>query len=42
VTKKLGLVDSGGEVRLGAVHYNTLEKIEGVGKVLGRICEEVE
>jgi hypothetical protein len=37
MTKKLGLEDSGGEVRLGAVHYNTLERIEGVGKVLGRI-----
>jgi selenocysteine lyase/cysteine desulfurase len=28
VTRRLGLEDSGGMVRVGAVHYNTLEEVE--------------
>jgi selenocysteine lyase/cysteine desulfurase len=37
VTKRPGMEESGGMVRLGAAHYNTLERIEGFGKVLARI-----
>jgi selenocysteine lyase/cysteine desulfurase len=37
VTKRLGLEDSGGMVRVGPVHYNTLEEISRFGEVLGRI-----
>ncbi|NJD61065.1 MAG: cysteine desulfurase-like protein [Anaerolineales bacterium] len=37
VTKRLGLEDSGGMVRVGPVHYNTLEEIRRFGEVLGRI-----
>jgi cysteine desulfurase family protein (TIGR01976 family) len=39
VTKRLGLEDSGGMVRVGPVHYNTLEEIRKFGEVLGRIAE---
>ena len=28
VTERLGVEDSGGMVRVGAVHYNTLEEVE--------------
>lgn len=34
VTERLGVEDSGGMVRVGAVHYNTLEEIEKLGEVL--------
>jgi cysteine desulfurase family protein (TIGR01976 family) len=37
VTERLGLEDSGGMVRVGPVHYNTVEEIEKFGEVLGRI-----
>jgi cysteine desulfurase family protein (TIGR01976 family) len=39
VTSRLGLEDSGGMVRVGPVHYNTLEEIKRFGEVLGRIAE---
>jgi selenocysteine lyase/cysteine desulfurase len=39
VTERLGLEDSGGMVRVGPVHYNTLEEIRRFGEVLGRIAE---
>ena len=39
VTTRLGLEDSGGMVRVGPVHYNTLEEIERFGEVLARIAE---
>jgi len=29
--------DSGGMVRVGLVHYNTVEEIEKFGEVLGKI-----
>ena len=38
-TKRLGLEDSGGMVRVGPVHYNTVEEIEKFGEVLGRIAK---
>jgi cysteine desulfurase family protein (TIGR01976 family) len=37
VTERLGLEESGGMVRVGPVHYNTLEEIERLGQALGRI-----
>jgi selenocysteine lyase/cysteine desulfurase len=37
VTERLGLEESGGMVRVGPVHYNTLEEINKFGEVLGRI-----
>jgi cysteine desulfurase family protein (TIGR01976 family) len=37
VTKRLGLEESGGMVRVGPVHYNTVEEINKFGEVLGRI-----
>jgi cysteine desulfurase family protein (TIGR01976 family) len=39
VTTRLGLEDSGGMVRVGPVHYNTLEEIKKFGEALGRIAE---
>ncbi len=37
VTKRLGLEESGGMVRVGPVHYNTMEEIRRFGETLGRI-----
>jgi selenocysteine lyase/cysteine desulfurase len=37
VTKRLGLEDSGGMVRVGPVHYNTVEEIARFGEEMGRI-----
>jgi selenocysteine lyase/cysteine desulfurase len=34
VTQRLGLEDSGGMVRVGPVHYNTVEEIKRFGEVL--------
>jgi selenocysteine lyase/cysteine desulfurase len=34
VTERLGLENSGGMLRIGAVHYNTLDEIERLGEVL--------
>jgi selenocysteine lyase/cysteine desulfurase len=38
VTESLGVDDSGGMVRVGPVHYNTVEEIERFGGALGRIA----
>ena len=38
VTKRLGLEESGGMVRAGAVHYNTIEEIERFGKALLKLA----
>jgi len=37
VTERLGLEDSGGMVRVGATHYNTLEEVERLKKALMQI-----
>jgi selenocysteine lyase/cysteine desulfurase len=37
VTTRLGLEDSSGMVRVGLVHYNSMEEIRRFGEVLGRI-----
>jgi selenocysteine lyase/cysteine desulfurase len=38
VTEGLGLKDSGGMLRVGPVHYNTVEEIHKLGEALGRIA----
>jgi len=38
VTEHLGLEGSGGMVRVGPVHYNTVEEISRFGEALGRIA----
>jgi selenocysteine lyase/cysteine desulfurase len=38
VTTRLGLEDSGGMVRVGPVHYNTLEEIKQFGEALRQIA----
>jgi cysteine desulfurase family protein (TIGR01976 family) len=37
VTERLGLEESGGMVRVGPVHYNTVDEIHRFGEALGRI-----
>jgi len=39
VTRRLGLEDKGGMLRVGAVHYNTLSDIERLGRSLVRIAK---
>lgn len=39
VTRRLNVEDKGGMLRIGAVHYNTLEEIERLGKSLARIAK---
>jgi cysteine desulfurase family protein (TIGR01976 family) len=39
VTERLGIEASGGMVRVGAAHYNTLEEIARFGEVLKRIAK---
>jgi selenocysteine lyase/cysteine desulfurase len=38
VTERLGLEDSGGMVRVGPVHYNTLEEIKRFGEALNGVA----
>jgi cysteine desulfurase family protein (TIGR01976 family) len=38
VTERLGVEESGGMVRVGPVHYNTLAEIERFGDALGKIA----
>ena len=40
VTERLGLEDKGGMVRVGAVHYNTLEEVEKLKEALLQISRE--
>jgi cysteine desulfurase family protein (TIGR01976 family) len=41
VTERLGLESSGGMVRVGPVHYNTVEEIKRFGEVLRKIALQV-
>ena len=41
VTERLGVEESGGMVRVGPVHYNSVEEISRFGKALGRIQAEI-
>jgi selenocysteine lyase/cysteine desulfurase len=38
VTERLGLEQSGGMLRVGPVHYNTVQEIEQLGEALDRIA----
>jgi cysteine desulfurase family protein (TIGR01976 family) len=38
VTERLGVEQSGGMVRVGAVHYNTLDEVKQLGEVLKKIA----
>ncbi len=40
VTERLGLEDSGGMVRAGAAHYNTLDEVARLGEALQKIAKE--
>jgi selenocysteine lyase/cysteine desulfurase len=40
VTERLGLEESGGMVRVGPVHYNTVEEIQRFGDELGKITSQ--
>lgn len=42
VTERLGLEESGGMVRVGPVHYNTVEEIEKFGEALRKIMASDE
>ena len=39
VTQRLDLEDKGGMLRVGAVHYNTLDEIARFGEALQRIAK---
>jgi selenocysteine lyase/cysteine desulfurase len=41
VTERLGLEESGGMVRVGPVHYNTVEEIQRFGEALRTIAERI-
>jgi cysteine desulfurase family protein (TIGR01976 family) len=38
ITERLGLEENGGMVRVGPVHYNTVEEIKRLGETLGKIA----
>ncbi len=40
VTRRLGVEDSGGMVRVGPVHYNTLEEITRLGELLQKAAQQ--
>ncbi len=40
VSERLGVEDSGGMLRVGAVHYNTLDEVERLRQALVKIAEE--
>ncbi len=41
VTERLGLEEQGGLIRVGPVHYNTIEEIDRFGQALGRIATSI-
>jgi cysteine desulfurase family protein (TIGR01976 family) len=40
IVERLGLLDAGGMIRVGPVHYNTLEEIERFGEVLEKVVKK--
>ena len=40
VTTRLGLEESGGMVRVGPAHYNTVQEVEQLGQALGKIASD--
>jgi selenocysteine lyase/cysteine desulfurase len=39
ITERLGLEQSGGMLRIGPVHYNTVKEVERLGEALGRVTQ---
>jgi len=39
IVERLGLLDAGGMIRVGPVHYNTLEELEKFGEVLKKVAK---
>jgi selenocysteine lyase/cysteine desulfurase len=39
VVERLGLLDAGGMIRVGPVHYNTLDELDKFGEVLGKVVK---
>ena len=39
VVERLGLLDAGGMIRVGPVHYNTVEELEKFGEVLEKVAK---
>ena len=39
VTQRLDLEDKGGMLRVGAVHYNTVEEVDRLGGALKKIAQ---
>jgi len=39
IVERLGLLDAGGMIRVGPVHYNTLDELETFGEVLSRVIK---
>jgi selenocysteine lyase/cysteine desulfurase len=39
IVERLGLLEAGGMIRVGPVHYNTLEEIERFGEVLRKVTQ---
>jgi selenocysteine lyase/cysteine desulfurase len=37
IVERMGLLEAGGMIRVGPVHYNTLDEVERFGKVLKRL-----
>ncbi len=42
VTERLGVEDTGGMVRIGAVHYNTIDEVNKLGEILANIAITAE
>ena len=38
IVERMGLLEAGGMIRVGPVHYNTLDEIERFGEVLKRVA----
>ena len=39
VVERLGLLESGGMIRVGPVHYNTLDELAQFGEVLKKVAK---
>lgn len=39
IVERMGLLEAGGMVRVGPVHYNTLDELEKFGEVLGKVLK---
>jgi selenocysteine lyase/cysteine desulfurase len=39
IVERLGLLEAGGMVRVGPVHYNTIDELEKFGEVLKKVAK---